>query len=143
MPVPLQVAAVCYRRRRSGVEFLLIRSSGGRWIFPKGGTDSALSNCEAAAREAWEEAGALGIIEPRAFSVFRHAREEELVLVEAYLLEVLRTAFPEEAHRSPTWFSTENVKHAIREGRDMQSSAELSRVVDAALKAIAAGEGVA
>ncbi len=135
---------MCYRRRRSGVEFLLIRSSGGRWIFPKGGTDSALSNCEAAAREAWEEAGALGVIEPRAFSVFRHAKhEDDIVLVEAYLLEVLRTSFPEEAHRSPTWFSTENAKRAIGRGRDMHASAELWRVVDAALEAIATGQGVA
>ena len=32
-----QVAAVCYRVRMSIIEFLLVQTGKGRWIFPKGG----------------------------------------------------------------------------------------------------------
>jgi len=142
IPVPVQVAAVCYRRRRSGIEFLLVRTSSGRWIFPKGRIEESLSNREAAAREAWEEAGALGLIEPRAFHIFRYTRgdpDQDLVFIEAYLLEVLRTGFPEEEHREPTWFNAEEGRRAVSEGRDLQSAGELALVIDVALEALMIG----
>ena len=66
--LPLQVAAVCYRRQNSHVEFLLVNTNGGRkWTFPKGRPDSRLSHSQAAEREAREEAGVIGVIEPRHF----------------------------------------------------------------------------
>ncbi len=56
--LPLQVAAVCYRRRGLSVEFLLVNTNGGnKWTFPKGDPELSLSHCQAAEREAWEEAG--------------------------------------------------------------------------------------
>ena len=36
-----EVAAVCYRMRKRGIEFLLVQTRGGRWIFPKGGVNPA------------------------------------------------------------------------------------------------------
>jgi len=34
--LPLQVAAVCFRRRGTAVEFLLVNTNGGnKWTFPK------------------------------------------------------------------------------------------------------------
>ena len=34
--LPLQVAAVCYRRRGPSIEFLLVNTNGGnKWTFPK------------------------------------------------------------------------------------------------------------
>src|SRR5205814_10537639 len=57
--LPLQVAAICYRRRGSAIEFLLVNTNGGnKWTFPKGSTDPRLSHSQAAEREAAEEAGA-------------------------------------------------------------------------------------
>ena len=39
--LPLQVAAVCYRRRGPSVEFLLVNTNGGnKWTFPKGDPES-------------------------------------------------------------------------------------------------------
>ena len=58
---PLQVAAVCYRRRGPSVEFLLVNTNGGgKWTFPKGDPEPSLSHSQAAEREAWEEAGVRG-----------------------------------------------------------------------------------
>ena len=65
--LPLQVAAVCYRRKGSEIEFLLVNTNGGKWTFPKGSTDARLSHSQAAEQEAIEEAGALGAIEPHHF----------------------------------------------------------------------------
>ena len=57
--LPLQVAAICYRRRGTSVEFLLVNTNGGnKWTFPKGSTDPRLSHSQAAEREAAEEGGA-------------------------------------------------------------------------------------
>jgi 8-oxo-dGTP pyrophosphatase MutT (NUDIX family) len=53
-----QTAALCYRTRRGRTEVLLITSRGtGRWVIPKGWLMSGKSASEAAAVEAWEEAG--------------------------------------------------------------------------------------
>ena len=66
--LPLQVAAVCYRRRGPSVEFLLVNTNGGgKWTFPKGDPESYLSHGQAAEREAWEEAGVRGRIELATF----------------------------------------------------------------------------
>jgi len=57
--LPLQVAAICYRRRGTAIEFLLVNTNGGnKWTFPKGSTEARLSHSQAAEREAAEEAWA-------------------------------------------------------------------------------------
>ena len=59
--LPLQVAAVCYRRVNSHAEFLLVNTNGGgKWTFPKGMPEANLSHSQAAERVAHEEAGASG-----------------------------------------------------------------------------------
>src|SRR5271169_3005360 len=55
-----QVAAVCYRRRGGNIEFLLVKTGKGRWIFPKGSVEPGLTHAQAAALEAFEEAGVHG-----------------------------------------------------------------------------------
>src|ERR1700730_18255160 len=73
--LPLQVAAVCYRRGGPAVEFLLVNTNGGsKWTFPKGDPESSLSHSQAAEREAWEEAGARGSIQPRHFHLYLHSQ---------------------------------------------------------------------
>src|SRR5579863_7161341 len=68
-----QVAAVCYRLRNDEVEFLLVRTRGsGRWTFPKGSAEPGLTHAQAAALEAFEEAGVHGRIEEASFA--RYAR---------------------------------------------------------------------
>ena len=56
-PPALQVAALCHRDGDEGVEVLLVTSSSGRWILPKGWPIDGMSAGEAAKQEAWEEGG--------------------------------------------------------------------------------------
>lgn len=53
----LQVAALCLRNGKKEPEILLVTSSAGRWILPKGWPMEGKKNSEAARIEAWEEAG--------------------------------------------------------------------------------------
>src|SRR6266498_4810732 len=139
--LPLQVAAVCYRRRGSAIEFLLVNTNGGsKWTFPKGSTDARLSHSQAAEREAAEEAGALGTIEPRHFHVYIHSKGvfwqpggvQEYV-VKAFLMDVHQTRPPDEADRNPTWFDAEQARVILAKGREAKYSQELQAVVDRAL----------
>lgn len=138
-----QVAAVCYRTGRSGVEFLLIRTGKSRWIFPKGGVEPGLSHAQSAALEAFEEAGVHGRMEEASFARYSRskrggARNGATVTetVSAHLCEVTRLVTPEEANRNPTWFSVEKTKKRLLEGRPAEFGAELIRVVDRAVARI-------
>ena len=95
---PLKVAAICYRLNSDDeVEFLLVRTARGRWTFPKGGVDGDPTGADAAAREAYEEAGVRGKVEPSSFTRYLHHKQrlfrrsqENGVAVEAYLCEVVQ-----------------------------------------------------
>jgi 8-oxo-dGTP pyrophosphatase MutT (NUDIX family) len=133
-----QVAAVCYRIRGSGIEFLLVRTNSGHWTFPKGSTEPGLTHAQAAALEAFEEAGVHGRMEEASFTQYvrrkrsaaRSAEKERSV--SAHLCEVTRLCQPQEPNRDPTWFSPEKTKHRLREDRPPDFGAELARVVDRA-----------
>src|SRR5438552_2783599 len=94
-----QVAAVCYRIRGSGIEFLLVQTRGGRWTFPKGGVEPGLTHAQAAALEAYEEAGVHGRMEEVSFTryVRRKGSGSSSAIedgVSAHLCEVLRLGQP-------------------------------------------------
>lgn len=142
--LPLQVAAVCFRRRGAAVEFLLVNTNGGnKWTFPKGSTDAHLSHSQAAEREAAEEAGALGTIEPRHFHLYVHSKGvfwqpggvQEFV-VKAFLMEVHQTRRPDEENRKPIWLNPEEAKRRLAKGREVKYAHELEAVIDRALERI-------
>jgi 8-oxo-dGTP pyrophosphatase MutT (NUDIX family) len=142
--LPLQVAAVCYRKLNSHPEFLLVNTNGGnKWTFPKGAPDTRLSHSQAAAREAREEAGAIGVIEPRHFHVYIHSKGvfwqphgvQEYV-VKAFLMEVRQTRKPHEDFRNPTWFEADDARAILAKGREVKYAHELQTVVDRALEQI-------
>jgi len=132
-----QVAAVCYRVGACGVEFLLVRTRGGRWTFPKGRIEPGLSYAQSAALEAFEEAGVHGRIELAAFARYlrpassKSPRKSTLVL--AYLCEVRLLDEPQERRRNRTWFTVEKAKRRLREGRTSECGGELAAVVDRAV----------
>ncbi|PYX75559.1 MAG: hypothetical protein DMG72_07060 [Acidobacteria bacterium] len=140
--LPLQVAAVCYRRRGPSIEFLLVNTNGGsKWTFPKGTPEARLSHSQAAEREALEEAGAVGIIEPRHFHLYLHSKGvfwqpkgvQEYV-VKAFLMEVHQTRRPGEAMRNPTWLSAEEAPKVLAKDREVKYARELQSVIDRALE---------
>jgi 8-oxo-dGTP pyrophosphatase MutT (NUDIX family) len=64
-PAALQVAMLCVRHGAEGPEVLLVKTlDTGRWIIPKGWPMKGRALHEAAAQEAWEEAGARGRVSP-------------------------------------------------------------------------------
>jgi 8-oxo-dGTP pyrophosphatase MutT (NUDIX family) len=142
--LPLQVAAVCYRRRGNSAEFLLVNTTGGdKWTFPKGAPVDRLSDSLAAKREAKEEAGVAGRIEPRHFhwyiqckvGVWERQGVQEFV-TKAFLLEVEDIRKPHEKRRNPTWFSAAEAKKMLAKGREVKYGRELQVVVDRALDRI-------
>lgn len=142
--LPLQVAAVCYRRVESRVEFLLVHTNGGsKWTFPKGAPEPRLSHSQAAEREAREEAGAFGIIEPRHFHIYVHSKGvfwqpggvQEYV-VKAFLMQVRHMREAEEDYRNPTWFDGDKARIVLAKGREVKYAHELQTVIDRALEHI-------
>jgi 8-oxo-dGTP pyrophosphatase MutT (NUDIX family) len=149
--LPLQVAAICYRRRGDHVEFLLVNTNGGnKWTFPKGATEQNLSHSQAAAQEALEEAGVRGTIDPKHFHLYLYSKGvfwkppgvREFV-VKAFLMEVGESNFPHEADRNPTWFSPEETRKILAKGREVKYAREIQAVVDRALEHISAVRVVA
>ena len=149
--LPLQVAAICYRRKGDAIEFLLVNTNGGnKWTFPKGAPERTLSHSQAAEQEALEEAGVQGAIEPRHFHRYLYSKGvfwkppgvRELV-VKAFLMEVSGTAHPHEANRNPTWFPPEDAKRILAQGREVKYAKEIQAVVDRALEQIGAVKSAA
>jgi 8-oxo-dGTP pyrophosphatase MutT (NUDIX family) len=132
-----QVAAVCYRSRGDKIEFLLVRTRGRRWTFPKGSAEPGLTHAQAAALEAFEEAGVHGRIEEAAFAKYVRLKNDSPrrsaeTVVSAHLCEVSRLEPPQESNRNRTWFSIDKAKLSLRENRRPEYGSELARVVDRA-----------
>ena len=135
-----QVAAICYRVRGPNIEFLLVQTRGRRWTFPKGSAEPGLTHAQAAALEAFEEAGVHGRMEEASFT--RYVRRKRggpptpgapEIAVNVHLCEVLWLAPPEESGRNPTWFSADKAKQRLRQDRAPEYGAELARVLDGAV----------
>ena len=140
-----QVAAVCFRFRQRRIEFLLVQTGRGRWTFPKGSAEPGLTRAQAAALEAFEEAGVHGRMEEMSFARYTLPREgargssstrsvtPQNLVVHAHLCEVSRLEAPQESGRNPTWFSPEKTKRRLRKDRSATQGDELAAVVDAAI----------
>jgi len=128
-----QVAAVCYRVRNRELEFLLVRTRGGRWIFPKGSAEPGLTHAQAAALEAFEEGGVHGRMHESPFARYiRRNSGDPNVTVHAHLCEVTWLDAPPEPDREPTWFSLKKAKRALSQGRRDDFADDLKRVLDCA-----------
>jgi len=146
-----QVAAVCYRIRRSSIEFLLVQTRGTRrWIFPKGSAEPGLTHAQAAAIEAFEEAGVHGRIEETAFTHYKNRKPNSrrnsgyaanFQIVSAHLCQVRRLSNPKEPNRNRTWFSAQEAIRRLREGRKTENGNEFARVVQLAITRIDQSNG--
>ncbi len=107
-----QVAAVPIRRGTDGrVEVLVVSTRGsGRWTVPKGWPMRGRSDADAAAQEAYEEAGVRGRIAPEPLGTFEYVKrrnDSQLLLVTVYRLDVERHVhrFRERGERDARWLS--------------------------------------
>lgn len=112
-PVRMQCAALCYRfKKKSGApEMLLITSRDtGRWVIPKGWPMEGKLCHEAAAREAYEEAGVKGEAGAARIGTYlydkglRHGLKVQC-MVQVYPLLVMDMLkdFPEKGSRRIEW----------------------------------------
>lgn len=106
-----QYAALPWRRGKDGIEILLITSrETRRWVIPKGWPMITLAAHDAAAQEAWEEAGVRGEIGPDPIGVFRYRKRmksgpPQRCRVDVFPLAVASEAkdWPEKRQRQRRW----------------------------------------
>lgn len=131
-----QLGALCWRMRNGEPEVLLVTSRDtGRWVIPKGWPIENLTAPAAAAREAWEEAGVEGRVEPLCLGYYSYekilGRQSKaapdpqrsvtcLVAVYPVRVDQLRDVFPEVHQRRRKWFSPTKAARKVDE-RELQA----------------------
>jgi 8-oxo-dGTP pyrophosphatase MutT (NUDIX family) len=117
-----QIAALPLRRVANRTEVLLVTSRDtGRWVVPKGWPWRNVPDHEAAAGEAWEEAGVRGRVKPKSIGDFTYAKRRDsksfLVKVFVFVLEVKEVAssWPERGERRRRWFTAAKAAEAVDE----------------------------
>ena len=119
-----QYGVLPYRVEASGeLRILLVTSRRtGRWVAPKGNPMPARLPHEAAAREAYEEAGIEGEIGSAPIGAFRYRKGWRFILplraeVTIFPLRVTRELddWPEAGQRRREWFSRAEAAEAVRE----------------------------
>lgn len=118
-----QIAALPVRRSAGpGIEVLLVTSrETQRWVIPKGWPWRKRDDRDAAAGEAWEEAGVRGDVERKTVGTFAYDKRRGdkvfKVKVDVYLLEVAEEAatWPEAHERRREWFSPDEAARLVQE----------------------------
>ncbi len=111
--IRVQYAALPFRLVDGQPEVLLVTSrETKRWIIPKGKPEKGLSACEAAAQEAYEEAGVTGFVSTKAVASFPSVKRlrsgiEVPAVVRVFLLDVqaILDDWPERTQRERGWMS--------------------------------------
>jgi 8-oxo-dGTP pyrophosphatase MutT (NUDIX family) len=140
-PKCFRVGAVCFREGKRGPEYLLVRTSDGRfWTIPKGHVERGEPHHEAASREAEEEAGVIGEVSRAPFTVYRYPTAGgpcEEVVVDAYLLQFEKMGDPRKSEqRELRWANEAEAKRLLASGRTMLFGLEHIRLIDEAREAI-------
>jgi ADP-ribose pyrophosphatase YjhB (NUDIX family) len=118
----IQSGVLAYRRRKKGLEILLVKKPlSQNWGIPKGKLAAGLSLPENAAKEAFEEAGVKGLIEQEAAGSYRAMKrrgDDQIVIeVSVFVLEVTKIAkkWPEKATRLVKWYAPADAARLARE----------------------------
>jgi 8-oxo-dGTP pyrophosphatase MutT (NUDIX family) len=122
MPTLKQVGAIPLRKMNGTLEVLLVTSRDtGRWVIPKGWPSKRMSDSAAAAREALQEAGAVGKISREVYGNYRYRKIDKgnvrLIDVSVFLLKVKKEKkkWREKAERQRCWFDIETASKKVRE----------------------------
>lgn len=118
-----QAGALPYRLEPDGLRVLLITSRGtGRWVIPKGGIGKGFSPAQAAAQEAYEEAGIRGTIDKVPLGTFTYPKrlnsgrvKPASVLVFALRFEKQAKKWPEQSERQFEWMTIQAAIAAVRD----------------------------
>jgi 8-oxo-dGTP pyrophosphatase MutT (NUDIX family) len=120
-----QYGALCFRYKEDGseIEVLVITSrESRRWIIPKGWPMMGKKPYEAAAIEAWEEAGVQGRAKKKPVGRYTYLKEladgnVAFCIVDLFQIEVteIRTDFKERGQRVLDWVSPSEAARRVRE----------------------------
>ncbi len=121
--VRMQYAALCWRMTKGSHEVLLITSrETGRWVIPKGWPVAGLAPEDAAAKEAWEEAGVKGATNPVCLGRYGYlkvlgetAQVPCAVAVYGIRVDHLADKFPEVSERRRAWFAPAEAAGLVNE----------------------------
>jgi 8-oxo-dGTP pyrophosphatase MutT (NUDIX family) len=126
-----QFGALCYRIQKDKVQVLMITSrTRQRWIVPKGWPVDMATPAQAAAREAFEEAGVEGKIDSNCLGIYSYNKDvdgDELPLMVAlFALKVKRVhaIYPEHGQRRRKWMS-------LKKAATLVENPELSHLIRA------------
>lgn len=117
-----QFAALPYRLREGKVQVLLITSRGtGRWIIPKGWPMDGETPAEAAATEAWQEAGVIGKASNTVLGFYSYRKRLDKdslpIVVAVFPVKVKKLAkdFPEKGQRKRKWVNLRKAEKLLQE----------------------------
>ena len=98
------------------MEYLLITSQKGNWIFPKGVIERGETPEETASKEAYEEGGVRGRIVGPPVGSYSYEKWESECRVTVFLLEVerLEPSWPEDAVRDRAWMAFTEARAAVK-----------------------------
>lgn len=121
-PSFVQAAALCLRDTPKGREVVLVRTFQRRhWIIPKGWPIKNLSLAQAAAQEAWEEAGVRGHVGTAPIGAFTYTKIRKSGLPvqcrpQIFLLEVteVHDRYPEATKRERQWVSLSRAANMVQ-----------------------------
>ena len=117
---PTQFGVLPFRRTEEGLQIMLVTSrTSGSWILPKGWRARGLAPHLSAAKEAYEEAGLLGVAGQTSIGTFLHvkSRTQQTVRVEVFPLEVTEQLddWPERFQRRRQWFKVHQAARAVND----------------------------
>jgi 8-oxo-dGTP pyrophosphatase MutT (NUDIX family) len=110
-----QSGVIPYRIQNGATEVLLITTRNQQnWVVPKGGVERGMSAPDSAAKEAWEEAGVIGQVNPNQLGTYKYQKNGKIYCVQMYSLpvEVESEKYPEVGLRARRWVS---INEAVRE----------------------------
>jgi 8-oxo-dGTP pyrophosphatase MutT (NUDIX family) len=102
---------------------MLLTSRGtGRWVLPKGWAEQDLTGPEVAAKEAFEEAGLVGEVQPDSLGTYSYLKEMPQAQATACRVEVFAMwvdrqldDWPERAQQARCWFSPTEAAEKVQE----------------------------
>jgi 8-oxo-dGTP pyrophosphatase MutT (NUDIX family) len=116
-----QFAALCWRIVHDQPEICLVTTRGtGRWTLPKGWPMDGQTPAEAAAMEAYEEAGLTGFAVDRCLGLYSYvkprdkSRKPHLALVFPLHVQTIHSDWPERSVRRRDWFSPERAAQLLK-----------------------------
>ena len=121
--VRTQFAALCYRIVDGKVQVLLVTTRRtGRWILPKGWPMHGETPSDAAATEAWEEAGVKGKVAATPIGLYSYEKYLDdapdlpcVAVVYPLRVKSLATRFPEAGQRKRKWVSRKRAAKMVHE----------------------------